>query len=138
MDDVSRTIAVHDGVLLLFRRLLQPRLHRGGSFTIRTFIQKEHKESVEITGEELVVEVEDTGKGIPDELLPKIFDPFFTSKERGTGLGLAVVHRIMTDHGGSIRIKKTEVGKGTCFSLHFPIYSEEPKAESALQRYSRG
>ena len=63
--------------------------------------------------------ISDTGVGIPREHLKKIFDPFFTTKEHGSGLGLAVVYRIVEKHGGSIRVESTP-GKGTTFAMVFP------------------
>jgi two-component system NtrC family sensor kinase len=70
---------------------------------------------------ELVLEVTDTGHGIPPEHLGKIFDPFFTSKEpgTGTGLGLAVTYGILRRHGGTIAVQST-VGKGTTFTITLP------------------
>jgi signal transduction histidine kinase len=68
--------------------------------------------------EKVVVEVSDTGVGIPTENLAKIFEPFFTTKEigRGTGLGLAVCYGILTEHGGSLDVQST-VGAGTTFTI---------------------
>ena len=66
--------------------------------------------------------VEDTGKGIPPEDLPKLFTPFFTTRGRaGTGLGLAIVRDLMRQHGGSVSVE-SEVGVGTCFRLKFRIF----------------
>ena len=56
-------------------------------------------------GNEIVLEFEDSGEGVPEEILPKIFEPLFTTKQRGTGLGLASCKRIIEQHGGSISIK---------------------------------
>ncbi len=71
--------------------------------------------------------VEDTGTGMPPELLPRIFDPFFTTKSQseGTGMGLPVVHGIVTASGGSITVS-SEVGKGTLFQVYFPRIEEDP------------
>ncbi|MFZ0183922.1 MAG: PAS domain S-box protein [Nitrosotalea sp.] len=67
-----------------------------------------------------VIEVEDTGPGIPDEVLPKVFDPLFTTRQVGTGLGLVSCKSIMEKHGGTISIK-TKVGEGTTFIIKIPI-----------------
>ncbi len=66
-----------------------------------------------------VVEVNDEGEGIRHENLERIFDPFFSTKEKGAGLGLAIASKIMQAHGGTIKVK-SEVGKGSCFQLYFP------------------
>jgi two-component system NtrC family sensor kinase len=62
----------------------------------------------------------DTGIGIPPDQLAKIFDPFFSTKEMGTGLGLSVVYGIIERHGGTIDIR-SDVGKGTTVSLRLPV-----------------
>jgi two-component system sensor histidine kinase PilS (NtrC family) len=67
--------------------------------------------------------VRDAGCGIPAEALDHIFDPFFTTKPGGTGLGLATVHRIVEEHGGSIRVQSAE-GKGTSFHVRLPRAAE--------------
>jgi two-component system, NtrC family, sensor histidine kinase HydH len=64
----------------------------------------------------LRVDVSDTGKGISKEDLPRIFDPYFTTRPSGTGLGLAIVHRIIEAHDGEIRVE-SEPGKGTTFTV---------------------
>jgi signal transduction histidine kinase len=74
-------------------------------------------------GEWIAISVSDTGFGIPPENLPRIFEPFFTTKEKGTGLGLAQVYGIVTQHGGFIDVK-SEVGKGTTFTIYLPAVSE--------------
>jgi two-component system sensor histidine kinase PilS (NtrC family) len=67
--------------------------------------------------------VSDAGPGIPTETLDRIFDPFFTTKPGGTGLGLATVHRIVEEHGGSIRVQSA-AGKGTSFHVRLPRDAE--------------
>lgn len=64
--------------------------------------------------------VSDTGQGIPKELLPKIFDPFVTTKDHGTGLGLAMVHSLIQAHRGTIHVD-SPAGHGTTFTLRLPI-----------------
>ncbi|NVL89431.1 MAG: response regulator [Desulfobacterales bacterium] len=65
------------------------------------------------------IHVEDTGCGIPKELVDKIFTPYFTKKKDGTGLGLPVVKRVVAEHKGVIRVH-SQVGKGTIFRVRFP------------------
>jgi PAS domain S-box-containing protein len=93
----------------------------GGALTVNTAFRKDGR----VFGEnELIVEIRDTGEGILPDVLPGIFDPFFSTKKTGTGLGLAMVHRIIIDHGGTVGVKETKVGKGTCFSLNLPVRRE--------------
>jgi two-component system sensor histidine kinase HydH len=65
---------------------------------------------------EVVIEVEDSGAGVPDELMPNIFEPLFTTKKRGTGLGLASCKSIVEQHGGSISVKN----KPSVFTIRLP------------------
>jgi len=65
------------------------------------------------------IEISDTGAGIPDEIKEKIFDPFFSTRHEGAGLGLSIAYRIVREHGGSMEFK-SKVGKGTTFILKFP------------------
>jgi signal transduction histidine kinase len=62
---------------------------------------------------------QDNGKGIDPEILPDIFNPFFTTKKTGTGLGLAVINKIIEDHHGTINVKSTK-GQGTVFTVQLP------------------
>ena len=71
-----------------------------------------------------IVEVADSGPGIPPELAPHIFDPFVTTKETGSGLGLHVAQRIASDHGGAIRARSRPDG-GTIFAIHLPTVAVE-------------
>jgi len=79
-----------------------------------------------VTNGEVKVDVQDTGCGIPRESLSKLFTPFFTTKEKGkgVGLGLAVVHGIIEGHKGRVRVQ-SEVGKGTTFSVYLGVYGGE-------------
>jgi signal transduction histidine kinase len=64
--------------------------------------------------------ITDTGEGIAPEHLGKVFDPFFSTKDGGTGLGLALTHQIVTEHGGAITVE-SEPGRGTTFTVRLPI-----------------
>jgi signal transduction histidine kinase len=67
----------------------------------------------------VVIEVEDDGTGIPADVLPRLFDPFFSTKEGGSGLGLALTQQIVKDHDGDLTVEST-VGKGTVFRVAVP------------------
>ncbi|HON89266.1 MAG TPA: ATP-binding protein [Spirochaetales bacterium] len=66
------------------------------------------------------IRVHDDGPGIPDEILPKIFAPYFTTKEQGTGLGLVIVEHAVTSHGGTIHVE-SKLGSGTAFIIDLPM-----------------
>ena len=78
--------------------------------------------SAGVSGGEIVVSVIDTGPGIPDEVLEKIFDPLVTTKETGLGVGLAVCRSIITAHGG--RIWAENIEGGAVFSFTLPVVPE--------------
>jgi signal transduction histidine kinase len=77
-----------------------------------------------------VVRISDTGSGIPDDIMEKIFEPYFTTKPFGTGLGLTIVFKIMKEHFGDISVT-SRVGEGTTVTLAFPV----PKKETILIDY---
>ncbi len=74
-------------------------------------------------GPYVVLRVEDQGHGIPAQDLPRIFDPWFTTKPGGSGLGLSICHSIVTRHGGRIEVRSEE-GRGTTFEAWFPATME--------------
>jgi two-component system nitrogen regulation sensor histidine kinase GlnL len=90
----------------------------GGSIGIST--RAVSRNGAEPSGEFVQIEVRDTGVGIPEENVQHIFDPFFTSKDEGSGLGLAVSHQIVQEHGGFVTVEST-LGKGTAFFVHVPV-----------------
>jgi signal transduction histidine kinase len=73
--------------------------------------------------DDIIIEVEDTGSGIPDNILPKIFFPLVTTKEKGTGLGLSTCKNIIEQHGGTINVKNNP----TTFTIVFPKNLKTPK-----------
>jgi signal transduction histidine kinase len=92
----------------------------GGRLTIRT---RRDREAVE-------AEVADTGGGIPPEVLTRIFEPFYSTKERGTGLGLAFVLQVVKEHGGTIHCDSAQ-GRGTTFTVRIPADDERVEAAAA-------
>ncbi len=74
----------------------------------------------------IIVTVADTGGGIPQEQISRIFEPFYTTKKKGTGLGLMIVQRIVRDHGGRIDLE-SHVGQGTVFRIWLPLYERQTK-----------
>lgn len=87
----------------------------GGTVTISTALQREAE------GQEFcLIEVRDTGSGIPPEQKEQIFDPFFTTKDSGVGLGLFITHQIIEEHGGTITVE-SEIGQGARFLIRLPI-----------------
>ena len=78
----------------------------------------------------VAIRIADNGPGIPEQIRTKVFDPFFTTKEvgRGTGQGLAISRRVITEqHGGQLRLE-SEVGVGTVFTIELPLQQSEPAA----------
>jgi signal transduction histidine kinase len=78
--------------------------------------------STRIADNQVIVEVADTGSGIPSEQLSRIYDPFFTTKSigQGTGLGLSIAYGIVREHDGSMQVESA-VGQGTRFTLRLPV-----------------
>lgn len=121
--DVEATVRVEDDVPRLLvdpqmmKRVLTnlvlnavQAMPKGGKLMIR----------VSKSGETVMISVRDTGRGIPDEVLPKLFNPLFTTKAKGVGLGLAVCKRVIEAHGGTISVK-SRPNKGSEFTLTIPL-----------------
>jgi signal transduction histidine kinase len=73
--------------------------------------------------EDAVIEVSDNGRGISEEDQARIFNPFFTTRREGTGLGLPAVRRIVRAHGGSVHVK-SQLGRGSTFTIRLPFNRE--------------
>jgi len=104
-----------DKIQQVFINLLtnaQEAMPEGGSVTITTTRTED--------GKDIEVRVADTGCGIAESDLPRIFDPFFSTKEKGTGLGLSVTQGIIASHKGTIEVKSKKVA-GTTFTIRLPI-----------------
>lgn len=86
----------------------------GGTITVRTGCTPDGRIKISIT---------DQGNGIPKDKLKKLGEPFYTTKERGTGLGLMVSYKIIEEHKGTVEVE-SEVGKGTTFSIFLPSYKK--------------
>lgn len=82
----------------------------GGVLMLRTTLEKN----------EIHLEVSDTGTGLTPEECQRLFTPYYTTKQHGTGLGLAVVQSVISDHGGRISVE-SEMGIGTTFHIYLPV-----------------
>ncbi|MBU4178027.1 MAG: PAS domain S-box protein [Proteobacteria bacterium] len=106
-------------------------MHEKGGRIVISLSEKEDEGLVSLSGQPpekkyLKMVVSDTGAGIPQEILPRIFEPYFTTKGKGegTGMGLAVVHGLVEKHGGTITVR-SEPGKGTEFEVLLPAVAGE-------------
>jgi signal transduction histidine kinase len=88
---------------------------RGGVLTLQTGD----------TADMVWISVSDTGGGIPQDKINHIFEPFYTTKKKGTGLGLMIVQRIVRQHSGRIEIE-SRVGHGTTFRVRLPLHDRPP------------
>ena len=94
----------------------------GGTITLRTYQD----------GQEIVLEVTDTGTGMTDEVLKRAMEPFFTTKEeQGTGMGLAMVYGTLQRHNGNLKIE-SELGQGTTVGFRLPIQSDDREMPTTL------
>jgi two-component system NtrC family sensor kinase len=106
-------------------------MQKGGMLTIL----EDQEEISDVTY--VFLKVSDTGPGIPEEKLPLIFEPFFSTKEiHGTGLGLSITRKIIEEHGGFIKAESVE-GKGATISLYFPYQSEADSVQTKCWEYMR-
>jgi PAS domain S-box-containing protein len=80
------------------------------------------------SGKYIKISVTDQGAGIAEDVIPRIFDPYFTTKEEGSGLGLSIVHSIIKNHDGLIQVE-SEPGQGTVFHIYLPAIARKKKPE---------
>ena len=84
----------------------------------------------ELPTEEVILQIEDKGPGIPEHLQSKIFTPYFTTKQLGTGLGLSITKKIIIDHGGSITVSANPDG-GSTFTIRLPVLSKPQESKTS-------
>lgn len=120
---------IHQVIINLGTNAYQAMRRTGGRLGLRLWQVDESPEPQAASGPYALLEVIDTGHGIDPEVLPHVFEPFFTTREigDGTGLGLSVVHGIVTSMGGTITVEST-VDRGTTFRVYFPA-AESPAGE---------
>ena len=122
----------------------QQAMPRGGTIEIaaENVVEREHRSEYALKGEPgayVRISVTDKGMGIPPENLASIFDPYFTTKQAGSGLGLATSHSIIKNHGGYFLVDST-LGRGTTMRVHLPasLDRELEEPESAIERVTGG
>lgn len=126
IEPVADAAQVEDAVLNLIINALEA---IEGEGKVAISIRRTESDSEAEFDEEAVIEVSDTGTGISEEDLARIFHPFFTTTKGGTGLGLPAVRRIVRAHGGRVEAKST-VGEGSTFTMHLPLENPQTKSGS--------
>ena len=106
-------IHINQAILNIIQNAIHA-MSNGGTLTL----------TVKNDGDYVLFSVEDTGCGIAEENLAKIFEPYFTTKETGTGLGLTNVYKIVKEHNGDISVE-SKVGVGTTFNIRLPVPTTE-------------
>jgi len=102
------------GVIRVTTRLSMPE-------SLSDILEDDEKEELLRLFSSVEIDIADTGCGIPAEVLPKLFNPFFTTKDDGNGLGLAIVKKILLLHRGDINVRSTSA-EGTTFTINLPLY----------------
>ena len=86
-------------------------------------------------GDYVKIDVQDTGTGIPETQLPRIFDPYFTTKQEGSGLGLAITYSVVKAHDGLITVK-SQLGVGTTFHIYLPASKNMPAESERVSEHT--
>jgi len=125
-----------DQVILNLVMNAQAATSEGGQITIETSNTFLDAEYVAMTpqgqlGEHVTLTVKDDGIGMDEEVMSHIFEPFFSTRAQGTGLGLSTVYGIVTHNGGHIKVTSAP-GKGATFCIHLPRIAQKPKADPQL------
>ncbi|MBA4416632.1 MAG: hypothetical protein C0392_01785 [Syntrophus sp. (in: bacteria)] len=136
LSPVKADLTQIDQILLNLVINARDSMPQGGELVIETFNRSLYAEYCRFNtdaspGSYAVLSVTDTGVGMSQEMLSKIFEPFFSNKDMGAGLGLAVVYGIVTQHNGFINVY-SEVGRGTTFKIYIPAVVEETEDEHEI------
>ncbi len=122
--------------LNLVKNAVEAAPRHGGEIVLSTGFQQGVRFALPGTGQlvslPLVVSVQDNGEGIPEDVRPHLFEPFITTKKKGTGLGLALVAKIVGDHGGVIEFDSQP--RRTVFRVRLPVTSGEQGLDAAAER----
>jgi len=113
-----------------YRNAIQA-LPKGGKLMLKAWVEK-NKENVDF----ICVQIEDNGKGMPQEECQRAFEPFFTTRNRGIGLGLTILRQIVQGHGGEVSIE-SEVDKGTTLFIRIPCKELKQKPSDEISKESR-
>ena len=136
-------VEVDEGqIIQVFQNLVinaQQAMPAGGLIDIRVgniqISDDDEKEPFVKNGPYIRIQIGDNGPGIEPDILPKIFDPYFTTKQKGSGLGLSISYSVVKRHGGYLTVR-SEIGRGTVFTILIPAFSEkllpEARKESSL------
>jgi nitrogen-specific signal transduction histidine kinase/ActR/RegA family two-component response regulator len=137
-DDLSAIMADEGQISQVFNNIIinaSQAMPVGGTLAVRaenvTMVRGRHSGAP--TEPFVRITFTDQGEGIPSEILSKIFDPYFTTKSTGTGLGLASVHSIVSRHGGVVTVD-SEVGRGSCFAVMLPAVNEQSSVDAHVSR----
>lgn len=121
-------------VLMNLATNAQDAMPSGGRLTIETMaVDLAHEHAGSASASEVVLVVHDTGQGMDEETMNRLFEPFFTSKPEGagTGIGLVLVQSIVESHGGSVNVRSTP-GEGTTVEIRLPAADEEPSTSTEV------
>lgn len=130
-------VQAHQVVMNLISNAYHAMEEKGGILTIsldQVEVSQDDKFQQLPPGQYAYLRIEDTGSGMPADILDRIFDPFFTTKEegKGSGIGLSVVHGIIQSHDGQIVVKSTQ-GEGTSFHVYLPLYRGDLEIEEVVE-----